>query len=155
MEVVIETTNANGQYNSDADNQTPAHATEEPNTDNSVETAPTPVHNNIPPNLILQPDPEAVATMMAELSDARNTIDRQNGELTKLSLRCLQAENEAASGMSPFVIIVLFNHFIIDRGQLTSEIGEIVGARVNSGFQNLELGFAQNVSTEMRTEISR
>ena len=57
--------------------------------------------------------------------------------------------------MSPFVIIVLFNHFIIDRGQLTSEIGEIVGARVNSGFQNLELGFAQNVSTEMRTEISR
>jgi hypothetical protein len=92
VEVVIATTNANGQDTSDADQQAPAHATEEPNTDNSVETV---------PNLIPQPDPEDVAAMMAELSDARNTIDRQNGELTQLRLRCLHAENEAASGMSP------------------------------------------------------
>jgi hypothetical protein len=55
----------------------------------------------------------------------------------------------------PVFILVLFNPVIIDRGQLTSEIGEIVGARVNSGFQTLELVFADNVSTEMRTEISR
>ena len=101
VEVVIATTNANGQDTSDADQQAPAHATEEPNTDNSVETVPNPVLNNIPPNLIPQPDPEDVAAMMAELSDARNTIDRQNGELTQLRLRCLHAENEAASGMSP------------------------------------------------------
>jgi hypothetical protein len=36
-----------------------------------------------------------------------------------------------------------------------SDIGEIVGSRVNSGFQVLEISFAEKVAKEMRAELNR
>ena len=105
LEVVIETT---GQVNS---NEGTAPPDGEDTFTNPVEPATTNAESPPPHNLVPQHDPEAVAAMMTELSDARNTIERQSGELAQLRMRCLRAENESASGKPPSFILGLFNHF--------------------------------------------
>ena len=104
LEVVIETTGDNC-------NEGTAPPDGEPTSTNPVELAPPTAERPPPHNLVLQHDPEAVATMVTELSDARNTIEKQSGELAQLRMRCLRAENESASGKPPSFILGLFNHF--------------------------------------------
>ena len=102
-------------------------------------------------------DPAVAAVLVTELTTAKETITTLNDELTRVrpeisNLRTRPAQARNISIMLPLnPNICLF----LDRFQLTSEIGDMMNSSMNSGFQTLELSFANKVAKEMRAEISR
>ena len=99
--------------------------------------------------------PDTISAMKTELLTAHSTISALNGETARLRTKCLQMENSLGTGMPYNILIFLFIHHSSDRGQLVTELQASIASSIATGFQTLELSFADKVARELRAELHR